>query len=134
MQIFCLFCSDLATILTALIAGGWYIYLRNKNKKNDQINLDKFGDNNNYVQGQEEFKNLLVKRYISQQNWSFGLAWFSVAMSLVLGAMLIFKISNGEFNVKILTEAIGLASGVIISVSAFRLYKITSEKIEKILS
>jgi hypothetical protein len=72
----------------------------------------------------------LFKQYSKQQNWAFGLVWFAIAWSLILGTYLIISIIQKKYGIVLLAKGIGLAGGVGISISAFRLYNKSSKKIE----
>jgi len=100
--------------------------------KNNSVYFSNFGEKQN-LKKQFEIARVLFKQYSKQQRWAFGLVWLTIAWSVVLGSYLIISIINGVYGLNFLVNGIGLAGGVGICISAFRLYSKASIKLEELL-
>lgn len=80
----------------------------------------------------KEFRRYQYKRFSDQQYWSWRLLWAAIGISLLLGSIIIFKkfIMN-DADPEWLVAIIGLAGGSGVSLTAFRLYRIATAKVEQ---
>lgn len=80
----------------------------------------------------DELRNLLKRRYITQQTWAFRILLSSIIMSLILGAILILRaILNDDPH--LIDSGINLASGVGCSITSFKFYQSASKKVEDLV-
>jgi hypothetical protein len=111
-------------------------YVAKRYRETDQLELKTLGKKNGVESEQikSEFQRVLLLRYSKQQNWAFGLLWFSIAVSICLGVTIIYQkfVQEDTTDMKIIGELIGLAGGSGISISSFRLYRISSKKLEEV--
>jgi hypothetical protein len=68
---------------------------------------------------------------LSQNRRAFGLLWFTVAVGAMLGAYIIARASSGpRLDAKTLTALIGAASDIAIGGYAFKVYRVTSKRLD----
>ena len=129
--------EEVMLITGFITVAGWYLLLLYSGRKLNGITEESFAGGASKAGNKPSaaFLKLQIKRYSNQQNLAFGLLWFSVCGSLVLGSVLLYKkVIIGDANSEWIKECIGLAGGSGISLASFRLYKITSKKVEDLIS
>lgn len=109
-----------------------YFYLKNEDAKNQfNINQD-FGkkqkDKLSAVQ-----RDAIINDKIKFKRLSFYSYWLSGIASFVFGIYGINKIINGELDVKLLTDFIGIAGGTLLTISLKQLYDKCKRDIDKLL-
>lgn len=124
-------------LIGIIISAFFFFYLWEYRKKTQGIIITEFGGDAekdiSLIEGYGELKKILILRYIRQQSFAFAIVAFAIAMSLILGALIILKVKDGELGFAFLTAAGTIAGGTIICTSAFKLYRESSAKIEKYL-
>jgi uncharacterized protein YqhQ len=124
----------LSLIFIGIIFGIiWLFKINNAINKIGNLKLQYFGASGKKIEGYDELVKVQVYKYSKQQSFAFGLTFFAISLSLALGAFIIVGMTQGAIDWKFWSQAIGLGSGSIMTISSFRLYKIASEKIEKLL-
>lgn len=77
-------------------------------------------------------RTFLLNEQIKLQRWAFWLAWGSIAIGVVLGAILIGRfVLSSVIDTEQLAGVIGEAADIGLAGSSIRLYKITSSELRK---
>lgn len=121
-----IFCSSLFYLI---ILGALRYRL---SKKTSSIQIGSFSKES---EAKESFRivSLILQQYSKQQNWAFGLTWVAIAWSICLGSLFMFSVTRFGWGIESISTGIGIAGGIGISVSAFKLYNKSSKKTEDLL-
>src|SRR5439155_4611815 len=95
--------------------------------------LGTFGDPSRLGIGSRE-RNLLFREFARQQRWSFGLVWFATGIGICLGALIVGRVSLGPASgLGGLLGGAGIVADVSLGAYAWRLYKTSSQRVERLL-
>jgi len=77
-----------------------------------------------------EERKLVLSERVKEARWAFGLAWFAVAIGIILGTALIARfVFAEEIDRSTLVGIVGLAGEITVATSAFRLYNKASKEL-----
>lgn len=77
-----------------------------------------------------EERKLVLSERVKETRWAFGLAWFAVAIGIILGTVLIGRfVFAKEIDRSELAGIVGFAGDITVATSAFRLYSKASKEL-----
>lgn len=117
--------------MSAVLLLGIAVFALARSERRLAIPAGTFGGRSDNLH--EEERRLLVKAYVSQQRWSFGLVFAAIASGLVIAvALLVRALTQAALDLSIVAGASGIAADVWLGRRAWQLYQAASKRVEKV--